>query len=263
MLPPAERGLGRLAGKIALITGTGTGIGRTAALTFAREGARVVGCDINLAGSEETVALVRGAGGEMTAMAPVDLGDAKAAAAWVDEAVAVYGGIDVLYNNASTQRFGALDELSVEDWDFTIRNELDLVYYTVRAAWKHLIANGGGSIINVGSIAGMRAVEFMPQNAHSAAKGAVIALTLQLVAEGGPHGIRANLVSPGMTETPNTSALLADPPPALASVLARNPLRRHGQPQDVVNAALWLASDEASYINGNNIVVDGGFSALG
>jgi meso-butanediol dehydrogenase/(S,S)-butanediol dehydrogenase/diacetyl reductase len=260
---PAEGGLGRLAGKIALITGTGAGIGRTAALTFAREGARVVGCDVNVAGSEETVALVRAAGGEMTAMAPVDLGDAKAAAAWVDEAVAVYGGIDVLYNNASTQRFGALDELSVEDWDFTIRNELDLVYYTVRAAWKHLIANGGGSIINVGSIAGMRAVEFMPQNAHSAAKGAVIALTLQLVAEGGRHGIRANLVSPGMTETPNTSALLADPPPELASVLARNPLGRHGQPEDVVNAALWLASDEAAYINGNNIVVDGGFSTLG
>jgi meso-butanediol dehydrogenase/(S,S)-butanediol dehydrogenase/diacetyl reductase len=263
MAPPAEGGLGRLSGKIALITGTGTGIGRTAALTFAREGARVVGCDVNVAGSAETVAMVRDAGGEMTAMAPVDLGDANAAAAWVDEAVAVYGGIDVLYNNASTQRFGALDELSVEDWDFTIRNELDLVYYTVRAAWKHLIANGGGSIINVGSIAGMRAVEFMPQNAHSAAKGAVIALTLQLVAEGGRHGIRANLVSPGMTETSNTSALLADPPPELASVLARNPLRRHGQPQDVVNAALWLASDEASYINGNNIVVDGGFSALG
>jgi len=253
----------RLAGKIALITGTGTGIGRTAALTFAREGAKVVGCDINAAGSAETVDLVRAAGGEMTAMAPVDLGDAPAAAAWVDEAVAVYGGIDILYNNASTQRFGALDELSVQDWDFTIRNELDLVYYTVRAAWKHLIANGGGSIINVGSIAGMRAVEFMPQNAHSAAKGAVIALTLQLVAEGGRHGIRANLVSPGMTETPNTAPLLADPPPELAAVLARNPLRRHGQPQDVVNAALWLASDEASYINGNNIVVDGGFSTLG
>jgi meso-butanediol dehydrogenase/(S,S)-butanediol dehydrogenase/diacetyl reductase len=254
---------GRLAGKIALITGTGTGIGRTAALTFAREGARVVGCDVNVAGSEETVALVRAAGGTMTAMAPVDLGDAQAAAAWVDEAVAVHGGIDILYNNASTQRFGALDELSVQDWDFTIRNELDLVYYTVRAAWKHLIANGGGSIINVGSIAGMRAVEFMPQNAHSAAKGAVIALTLQLVAEGGRHNIRANLVSPGMTETPNTAPLLADPPPELAAVLARNPLRRHGQPQDVVNAALWLASDEASYINGNNIVVDGGFSTLG
>jgi meso-butanediol dehydrogenase/(S,S)-butanediol dehydrogenase/diacetyl reductase len=253
----------RLAGKIALITGTGTGIGRTAALTFAREGAKVVGCDLNAAGSAETVALVRAAGGEMTAMAPVDLGDAKAAAAWVDEAVAVYGGIDVLYNNASTQRFGALDELSVEDWDFTIRNELDLVYYTVRAAWKHLIANGGGSVINVGSIAGMRAVEFMPQNAHSAAKGAVIAFTLQLVAEGGRHGIRANLVSPGMTETPNTAPLLADPSPEFAAVLARNPLGRHGQPQDVVNAALWLASDEASYINGNNIVVDGGFSTLG
>ena len=93
-----------------------------------------------------------------------------------------------------------------------MRNELDLVYYTVRAAWPHLKAYGGGSIINVGSIAALRGVEFMPQNAHSTAKGGVIALTLQLVVEGGPHGIRANVISPGMTETPNTAPLLADPP---------------------------------------------------
>ena len=145
-------------------------------------------------------------------MGGVDLGDAEQARAWVDAAVATYDGIDVLYNNASTQRFGALDELSIEDWDFTMRNELDLVYYTVRAAWPHLKAYGGGSIINVGSIAALRGVEFMPQNAHSTAKGGVIALTLQLVVEGGPHGIRANVISPGMTETPNTAPMLADPP---------------------------------------------------
>jgi meso-butanediol dehydrogenase/(S,S)-butanediol dehydrogenase/diacetyl reductase len=255
--------MGRLAGKIAFISGTGAGTGRAAAQIFAAEGATVFGCDIDSEADAETVELVEKAGGVMRSLAPVDLSTEAGAREWIDAGLAAFGGIDILYNNASTQRFGALDELSVQDWDFTIRNELDLVYYTVRAAWKHLIANGGGSIINVGSIAGMRAVEFMPQNAHSAAKGAVIALTLQLVAEGGRHNIRANLVSPGMTETPNTAPLLADPPPELAAVLARNPLRRHGQPQDVVNAALWLASDEASYINGNNIVVDGGFSTLG
>ena len=98
-----------------------------------------------------------------------------------------------------------------------MRNELDLVYYTVRAAWPHLKAYGGGSIINVGSIAALRGVEFMPQNAHSTAKGGVIALTLQLVVEGGPHGIRANVISPGMIETPNTAPMLADPPERLRS----------------------------------------------
>jgi meso-butanediol dehydrogenase / (S,S)-butanediol dehydrogenase / diacetyl reductase len=255
---------GRLAGKVALITGIGGGIGATAARMFAAEGAKVVGCDLDEAGAAQTAASVRAAGGEITAAGGVDLGDPAQAKECVDEAAQVYDGLDVLYNNASAQRFGALDELSVEDWDFTMRNELKLVYYTVRAAWPHLKRYGGGSIINVGSIAAMRGVEFMPQNAHSAAKGAVIALTLQLVVEGGPFGIRANVISPGMTETPNTAPLLADPPDRMRRiVLDRIPLGRHGQPADVVNAAIFLASDESSWISGANIVVDGGGSALG
>ena len=255
---------GRLDGKIALITGVGGGMGVAAARRFAAEGARVVGCDLDKDGAARTEELVRSEGGEITVMGGVDLGDADAAREWVDAAVATYDGIDVLYNNASTQRFGALDELSTEDWDFTMRNELDLVYYTVRAAWPHLKSHGGGSIINVGSIAAMRGVEFMPQNAHSTAKGGVIALTLQLVVEGGPHGIRANVISPGMTETPNTAPLLADPPERMRRVvLDRIPLGRHGQPEDVVNAAVFLASDESSWISGTNIVIDGGASVLG
>ena len=188
---------GRLDGKIALITGVGGGMGDAAARMFAAEGARVVGCDLDEAARGVPRQRSGRDGGEITVMGGVDLGDADQARDWVDAAVATYDGIDVLYNNASTQRFGALDELTVEDWDFTMRNELDLVYYTVRAAWPHLKAYGGGSIINVGSIAALRGVEFMPQNAHSAAKGGVIALTLQLVVEGGPYGIRANVVSPG------------------------------------------------------------------
>ncbi|MEU4222858.1 SDR family NAD(P)-dependent oxidoreductase [Nonomuraea sp. NPDC026600] len=255
---------GRLAGKVALITGIGAGMGVTAATVFAAEGAKVAGCDLDEAGAARTVETVRAAGGEITAMGGVDLGDPAQARAWVDAAVAAYDGIDVLYNNASTQRFGALDELRVEDWDFTMRNELDLVYYTVRAAWLHLKRHGGGSIINVGSIAALRGVEFMPQNAHSAAKGGVIALTLQLVVEGGPYGIRANVISPGLIETPNTAPLLADPPERLRRlVLDRIPLARHGRPEDVVNAAVFLASDESSWISGSNIVIDGGGSVLG
>jgi NAD(P)-dependent dehydrogenase (short-subunit alcohol dehydrogenase family) len=255
---------GRLDGKIALITGVGGGMGVVAARCFAAEGARVVGCDLDENGAARTEELVRAAGGEITCFGGVDLGDADAARAWVDAAVATYDGIDVLYNNASTQRFAPIEDLSVADWEFTMRNELDLVFYTVKAAWPHLKAHGGGSVINVGSIAAMRGVEFMAQNAHSTAKGGVIALTLQLVVEGGPFGIRANTISPGMTETPNTSPLLADPPERMRKiVLERIPLGRHGQPEDVVNAAVFLASDESSWISGTNIVIDGGASVLG
>jgi meso-butanediol dehydrogenase / (S,S)-butanediol dehydrogenase / diacetyl reductase len=253
----------RLAGKIALITGTGGGIGRAAALRFAAEGARVVGCDRNPAGSEETARLAKEAGGTMVAMAPVDLGDPAQAAVWVEQAVAVFGGVDILYNNASAIRMGPIDQLSIEDWRFTVHNELDTVFYVTRAVWPHLVRRGGGSIVNMGSIAAIRGVAFTPQNAHSAAKGGVLALTLQLAAEGGRHGIRANAISPGMTATPATPPLLDNPTPALHAELARMPLGRVGRPEDIANAALFLASDESSWITGTNIVVDGGASALG
>ena len=255
---------GRLDGRVALITGVGGGIGAVAAARFAAEGARVVGCDLDESSAAATEAAVRDTGGEITVMGGVDLGDAEAARDWVDAAVAVHDGIDVLYNNASTQRFASLDDLTVADWDFTMRNELDLVYYTVRAAWPHLKAAGGGSILNVGSIAAIRGVEFMAQNAHSTAKGGVIALTLQLVVEGGPHGIRANVISPGLVETPNTAPMLADPPERMRTVvLDRIPLGRHGRPDDIVNAAVFLSSDEASWISGAHLVIDGGGSVLG
>lgn len=254
---------GRLAGKVALITGIGTGIGVTAAAMFAAEGAQVVGCGRNAQAVAATVDAVRGAGGTITGMGGVDLGDAAAAQAWVDAAAAVYGGVDILYNNASHQHFAPLAELTVQQWDYTMRNELSLVFYTTKAAWPYLSVRGG-SIINTGSIAGMRGVEFMPQNAHSAAKGGVLALTLQFAVEGGPHRIRANVVCPGLIETPNTAPLLADPPERLRRlVLERIPLGRHGQPEDVVAAAIYLGSDESAWVTGTNIVVDGGGSVLG
>ncbi len=147
----------------------------------------------------------------------------------------------MLVNNASAIRFGAIDELSFADWSFTIRNELDIVFLVTRAAWPHLVASGGGSIVNVGSITASRGALFMPQNAHGAAKGGVLALTYQLVVEGGPHGIRVNAVSPAMTETPHTAPLLADPGGPAASIAARVPLGRWGQPEDVANAILFLS----------------------
>ena len=255
--------MGRLDGKVALITGIGGGMGRAAALRFSAEGARVIGCDMDAATATGTARLVEEAGGTMTVFAPVDLGDAAAAAAWVEAAIAVHGSADILYNNASSPRFGAVEELSVADWDHTMRNELDLVFYATKAIWPHFQARGSGVVLNVGSIAGIRGVEFMPQNAHGTAKGGVISLTQQLAAEGGRHGIRAVAVSPGFTVTPQTAWLVESGPQAFQDNIARIPLQRVGQPADVVNAALFLASDEASWITGVNLVVDGGQSVLG
>lgn len=253
----------RLAGKTALITGTGGGMGRAAALRFASEGAKIVGVDLFPEGLKKTVELVREAGGEITGFAPVDLADAAEAAKWVDQAVEVYGGIDILYNNASSNRMGPIEELSTEDWNYTIANELNLVFYASKAVWPHLKARGGGVIVNTASIAGMRGVEFIAQNAHGAAKAGVINLTQQLAVEGGPHGIRVVALSPGFTVTPMTAWLTESGPQELRDDLARIPLGRPGEPADIASAALFLASDEASWITGINLVVDGGRSILG
>ena len=255
--------MGRLDGKRALISGTGGGIGRATALRLAREGAHVVGCDLNPETSAETVELVRAEGGRMDAIAPVDLATEEGAKRWVREAATLTGGVDVLVNNASAIRFGPIDTLSFADWSFTIRHELDIVFLVTRAAWPHLVAGGGGSIVNVASITASRGTFFMPQNAHGAAKGGVLALTYQLVVEGGPHGIRVNAVSPAMTETPHTAPLLADPDGPGASIAARVPLGRWGQPEDVAHAILFLSSDEARHVSGANIPVDGGAAVVG
>jgi NAD(P)-dependent dehydrogenase (short-subunit alcohol dehydrogenase family) len=254
--------MARFDGKVVLITGIGGGMGREAALRFAAEGAKVIGCDLFAEGANETVDLVRSAGGDITNFAPVDLADAAETQKWIDAAAALHGRIDVLYNNASTPKFAAVDELSIDDWDFVMNNELNLVFYACKAAWPHL-KKSQGVIVNVGSIAGTRGVEFMPQNAHGTAKAGVINLTQQLAVEGGPHKIRVVCVSPGFTVTPSTAWLVEDGPQPFKDNIARIPLGRVGQPSDIVNAALFLASDEASWITGINLVVDGGGSVLG
>ena len=252
----------RLAGKIVFITGIGGGMGRQAALTFAKEGAKVVGCDLYEEPANETVELVRKAGGEITSFGGVNLSDAEATKQWIEDALDVYGGCNILYNNASTPKFGDVDELSIEDWDFVMDNELNLVFYACKAIWPHFKKNGG-VILNIGSIAGTRGVEFMSQNAHGTAKAGVINLTQQLAAEGGKYGIRAVCVSPGFTVTPSTAWLVESGPKPFKDNIARIPLGRVGQPSDIVNAALFLASDEASWITGINLVVDGGGTVLG
>src|SRR5215467_2703753 len=246
---------GRLAGKVALITGTGSGQGRAAALLFAREGAKIAGCDVHADDQDETVRLVREAGGEMYSMAPVDLGDPDQAAAWVDGAVGHFGQVDILYNNAGATRVGPFDTVSLEDWRFTMRNEVDLLYFVTRAVWPHMVAGGGGSIINTASILSDR-VSAAPLSVHGVAKGAVASFAVHLAVEGGPHGIRVNTLSPGLIRTAATDQFLS----AMPGQVTASPLGRVGEADDVASAALFLACDDSRYVTGINLVVDGGQS---
>jgi meso-butanediol dehydrogenase/(S,S)-butanediol dehydrogenase/diacetyl reductase len=250
---------GRLHGKVALITGNGGGQGRAAAHLFCQEGARVVGCDLNAAENAHTVDAVQAAGGDMIGMAPVDLGDSRDARRWVADAAAVHGRIDVLFNNAAAPRFAPLPDLSDDDWHFTIRNELDLIFYVTQAAWPHLIASRG-VIVNTASIQGLVGIASNGGLAHAATKAGVIAMTRQMAAEGSPHGIRANSISPGTILTAATAGLAANEEVRNA-ILAPLLIKRLGEPADVASLAVYLASDDSSYVTGANLVIDGGLTA--
>jgi meso-butanediol dehydrogenase/(S,S)-butanediol dehydrogenase/diacetyl reductase len=254
--------MGRLDGKVALITGTAGGQGAAAARLFAAEGATVIGCDLDGPGARAVAESVVGEGRAMTAYAPVDLADPDAAAAWVAQAVSTAGGIDILYNNASAPRVGPFAEMTWDDWRFTQRNELDLIFTVTSAAWPHLVARGGGVIINTASVSAHRGATFIEQAAHGAAKGGVLAITRHLAASGAKHGIRANSISPGLIVTPQISEFLDQPGHPVHDVASSHPLGRLGEPEDVARVALFLASDEAAYLNAVDIVVDGGQSLI-
>jgi meso-butanediol dehydrogenase/(S,S)-butanediol dehydrogenase/diacetyl reductase len=245
---------GRLHGKVALITGTGGGQGRAAALRFISEGARVVGCDLNPAGSEETVRMAKEAGEEMAAMAPVDLGDPDQARAWVDDAAAVHGRIDVLFNNAGGGRHGPLEDITIDDWRFTMRNEVDLVFFVTKFAWPYL-KESGGVVISTGSVAGHVGLQHLVP--HCTGKGAVVAMSRAFAAEGAAHGVRAMSISPGPIDSPVTARIMQDAERARAWA-ATTPLNRVGRVEEVAALAAFLASDEAAYMTGCDIAIDGG-----
>ncbi|MFJ9391773.1 SDR family NAD(P)-dependent oxidoreductase [Nocardioides sp. NPDC101246] len=234
-----------LTGKVVLITGTAGGQGAVAAQLFAEAGATVVGCDVKPAPDVDRV----------------DLTDEEAVRSWVEAAALRHGRIDVLYANAGATRFGPLEQITSDDWDFNLRHELDVVFFPVKHAWPHLRASSG-SVVLVGSTAGMTGSVTNRRVAHTVTKGGVIALTKQLAAEGAAHGVRANCVSPGMIDTPATRGdlLAADHP--MRRIAAAIPLGRVGDAEEVARCALFLASDAASYVTGANLVVDGGWSAV-
>ncbi|MFD9540757.1 SDR family NAD(P)-dependent oxidoreductase [Streptomyces sp. NPDC060022] len=224
---------------MALISGTARGRGRAAALRFAAEGALVVGGDLLHEEAVETQRLIAQKGGTALTPGPLDVTDEDSVRTWVSEAADAFGGIDIVYADAGAVRFGAIDRRPYEDFAFT-RAELDSVWLTAHVAWPHLVRSRG-CVLTVGSTAG---------------------LTRQLAAKGAPHGIRANCISPGMIDTKGTrDDLLAEEHP-MRGHAEHIPLGRVGTPDDVVDAALFLVSDEASYITGTNLVVDGGWSTV-
>ena len=246
---------GRLQGKRTLVTGAGRGIGRSVAERCVAEGARVVLVDLD-AGESERVAAELGAEAGLAA----DVTDSAAVDAAVAETVRRLGGLDAVVNNAGIPVAGATHEIAEADWDRGLAVDLKSVYLVSRAAWPHLREAGGGVIANTGSIAGMWGTN--GQAAYAAAKAGVIMLTKCMALDGAPEGIRVNAVSPGFIVTPMFEDFIASQPEGTETLLAaRTPIGRLGKPLDIADAFVYLLSDEAAWVTGTNLVVDGGVTS--
>jgi NAD(P)-dependent dehydrogenase (short-subunit alcohol dehydrogenase family) len=245
--------MGKLDGRVALITGAGAGIGRDSALAFAREGAAVAVVDVREARAQQTAELVRSEGGRARAFA-CDVRFLDQVERAVAAALAEFGGIDAVFNDAGTTRPGDVVSVSLEDWDMVLDVNLRGTFNVSRAALPHMLERGSGAIINMGSVDGLTGDRNMA--AYNAAKAAIVNLTRSMAVDFGPRGIRTNCICPGVIGSPAILKTFTDE--TRARMEKATPLRRIGRPADIASLAVFLASDDASFINGSAVVADGG-----
>jgi NAD(P)-dependent dehydrogenase (short-subunit alcohol dehydrogenase family) len=253
----------RLTGKVALITGAASGIGRATALLFAREGARVVVADRNLSGSEQTVSEIQDQGGEAIAVR-VEVTEATQMEAAIEAALDKFGQLNILFNNAGTgETATSIMDLAEDEWDRVMAVNVKGVFLGIKYGAPAMVKAGqGGSIINTASVAGL--VGYAGHAAYSASKAACVHLSKTAALELAKSNIRVNAIAPSFTATPMVEELAAssrDPERAMKKLAQANPLGRLGTPEEIANAALFLASDESSFVTGTVLTLDGGLTA--
>ena len=250
---------GRLAGKVALVTGAASGIGRATALAFAEEGAKVVVSARSLDGGQETVRLIRGSSGEAT-FVRADVSIASEVAALVRAVVDTYGSLDCAHNNAGVSGAGFLPHEYPEDlWDRNIAVNLTGVWRCLKYEVIQMLRQGSGVIVNTSSIGGLAGAPM--SIGYAASKHGVIGLTKSAALAYAQNGIRVNAVCPGYVRTPMLEAIMAERPGYEAAVTATEPIGRLGSPEEVAGLVVWLCTDAASFITGAAMPVDGGFTA--